>query len=407
LSFAVIVLTVLVLSRVYLAELLRIAQHLVSGYQGLDRFQDSFYRWLFYFSPYLRMFEFFMGCLAAHVFILYLNREVTSKERRLADMGLAIALITLAAFGAIYIDLIGYGQLRAYVQHLSLNFLCAPAIAFVLFYVGRYDSGFTRVLSSPTLVALGDTSYSIYLIHTWTLRIFIKPAAPEVNWFWGCEAAFRVAAAIVLTLLASYATYHLIEVPSRTWLRGRLTQLISWAYQDGVAVAQTREPPKHVEALPQTAAIPSVDAVRMRARFLFSANAASLLALVFLVGQALRSDYVDRVILQVLAAGRPVIAVDTASYGWNCRNYPVPPPHPKATYPGNVTAPLRGACDGRVQCTFLVNAAVIGDPANGCEKELSVQYRCSDSDVPRSTVLPAEAHGKTAILACTDASSAK
>lgn len=33
------------------------------------KFQDSFIRWVFYFSPYARITEFLLGCLTCHFFI--------------------------------------------------------------------------------------------------------------------------------------------------------------------------------------------------------------------------------------------------------------------------------------------------------------------------------------------------
>jgi len=227
LAYALIVMTALVVSRYYLSEILAFAQPRIPDYIGMDRPEQSLYRWLFYFSPYARVFEFFMGCLAAHAFILHLDRPVTRTEHQIANAMLVAALATLGLFGALNLGVVRLGGLNAYVQHLSLNFLCAPAIGYILFYVGRYDSGFTRFMASPTLVALGETSYSIYLVHTWTLRIFSRPPRPDADWLWGSEGAFRVICAIVLTLLVSYATYRLIEVPSRSWLRRKLGRLIA------------------------------------------------------------------------------------------------------------------------------------------------------------------------------------
>jgi len=88
-----------------------------------------------------------------------------------------------------------------------------------MFCVSRYNSlVLTAVLASPLLIYLGEISYSIYTVHTWTLRIFIRP---EVGFtpLLGIEAALRIIAAIGVTLLLSSATYRLIEVPSRRAIR--------------------------------------------------------------------------------------------------------------------------------------------------------------------------------------------
>ena len=68
------------------------------------------------------------------------------------------------------------------------------------------------------MVLLGDLSYSIYTVHTWTLRLFERrPGSFRPGL--GIEAVIRIALAIALTLILSSATYRLIEVPARGWLR--------------------------------------------------------------------------------------------------------------------------------------------------------------------------------------------
>jgi hypothetical protein len=45
--------------------------------------------------------------------------------------------------------------------------------------------------------------------------------------------------------------------------------------------------------------------------------------------------------------------------------------------PGNVTAPVHAACVGQKTCTFKVDQAIIGDPAEGCWKSFDVTYQCA------------------------------
>ena len=104
---------------------------------------------------------------------------------------------------------------------------------------------------------------------------------------------------------------------------------------------------------------------------------------------------------------RPEISVVTATYGLNCRDFSVPPGFTKWTSPGNVTDPVRQACNGRVQCSYLVEASKIGDPANGCGKDFSVEYICTrslgasvGSQATKTEFLSAEASGKTVNLTC-------
>jgi peptidoglycan/LPS O-acetylase OafA/YrhL len=392
--YAIIVTSLLVTTRYFLPDVLRYAQRYVPDYIGLDHFNQSFFRWLFYFSPYLRVLEFIMGCLAAHAFMLCAHRPVTKTERSMANVALALALVTLGFFGVSYLGFVSYGELDAYVQFLALNFLCAPLIGFVLFYLGRYDTAFTRFMSSPLLVLLGDTSYSMYLIHTWTLRLFTRPPAPAVNWFWIIEAMLRATCGIALTLIVSYGTYKIIEVPSRAWLRRMLDGLITTRIGDAEKSRITSPPTDRLESMRTELVTP------FRASLVFSGASIAFLAAIVVAGQTVRSNYVAAKVHRLWYGNRLEISVDAATYGLNCSNFSVPANFPKLTTRGNVSDAVKRFCDGQTQCKFTVNVLNIGDPANGCGKEFEVEYHCTDSDVRKSALLPAEANGKTLTFDC-------
>jgi peptidoglycan/LPS O-acetylase OafA/YrhL len=385
--YATVVTVFLVTTRYFLPDILSYAQRHVPDYIGLDHFDQSFFRWLFYFSPYLRVLEFFMGCLAAHAFMLRANRPVAAIERRMANGSLALALMMLGFFGVCYLGFIGYGELHAYVQFLALNFLCAPLIGFVLFYLARYDTAFTRFMSSPVLVLLGETSYSIYLVHTWTLRIFTRPPAPELNWIWISDAVLRVTCGIGLTLVVSYATYKIIEVPSRAWLRRKFSGIIARAFRDEVAGK---------EASPVSARA----SVVARSSVAHPASALAAIVMLVAVGQAARSEYFAAKFHRLWYGQRSEISVVVASYGLNCAKFIVPAPFPKTTTPGNVSAALKRACDGRQYCDYTIDVSSIGDPANSCGKDFSVEYACSGSPGTKLAYLAAEANGKAVTLVC-------
>lgn len=67
---------------------------------------------------------------------------------------------------------------------------------------------------------------------------------------------------------------------------------------------------------------------------------------------------------------------------------------------GNVTAHLSTACDGLSSCTYTISTAVVGDPAYGYKKTFEVYYTCSNSSVPYSATIAAEADGKSVTLSC-------
>jgi hypothetical protein len=100
-----------------------------------------------------------------------------------------------------------------------------------------------------------------------------------------------------------------------------------------------------------------------------------------------------------LSCDRGISIVD-ASYGLNCGNFAEPADVQKWVAPGNVTTPVRHACEGREQCTFIVDVSKLGDPARYCAKDFSATYRCDRQKEAKAVNLPAAADGKALFLSC-------
>lgn len=66
---------------------------------------------------------------------------------------------------------------------------------------------------------------------------------------------------------------------------------------------------------------------------------------------------------------------------------------------GNLTQPLRTACNGKATCQYTVDPTVIGDPAQGCAKDFEVDWTCGTSPGGRAS-LPGEAAGGKVNLSC-------
>jgi hypothetical protein len=138
----------------------------------------------------------------------------------------------------------------------------------------------------------------------------------------------------------------------------------------------------------------------VRTRVVFSIGMICLLIGIAVIGQAARSSYVAERLHKLLYGDRAEISVVTASYGLNCRDFPVPTGLPKRTDQGNETAVMKRYCDGRELCNYLVDVNVIGDPANGCGKEFAVDYICTGSSTRWTATILAEANGKWVTLTC-------
>lgn len=89
------------------------------------------------------------------------------------------------------------------------------------------------------------------------------------------------------------------------------------------------------------------------------------------------------------ASSADEIAVRSATYGANC-----------SAQAGNATDELQSACGGKASCDYDVDVNKLGDPADGCEKDFTVEYVCSTNSAAKTTKVPNEANGNTARLSC-------
>jgi hypothetical protein len=95
------------------------------------------------------------------------------------------------------------------------------------------------------------------------------------------------------------------------------------------------------------------------------------------------------------------IDIATSSYGGSCRDFTPERPAKNTFHDGNATAAVTRACTGKLHCQFDVEAAMLGDPAPGCDKDFTVAYRCSPEDsAPKVVNVGGEADGATVVLDC-------
>jgi hypothetical protein len=98
----------------------------------------------------------------------------------------------------------------------------------------------------------------------------------------------------------------------------------------------------------------------------------------------------------------PPIDVVAATYGSTCRNFRPQPPFTNTFRNGNATDVIRRLCFHEKKCTVVLDVVTLGDPANGCGKDFSVEYRCRGSGPPVTAEVPAEADGKVITLDCSN-----
>jgi peptidoglycan/LPS O-acetylase OafA/YrhL len=165
----------------------------------------KFIEWLGYYSPYVRLSEFLIGCL---VFRIGASLPAPSDaERRLAPLIAFIAILWLG-IADVWLNLPGpmstYGWCGGYT----------PGVALLIFCCCRYGGS---ILENKWLQTAGDASYSFYLIHTliivWFLRLM---PAPTKNLL---LATAVIGSAMAINLAISLVTYRIFERPARNAIR--------------------------------------------------------------------------------------------------------------------------------------------------------------------------------------------
>jgi peptidoglycan/LPS O-acetylase OafA/YrhL len=175
---------------------------------------DCFVRWLLYFSPYLRIGEFILGALVAQFYIQLQGRKATEVENTLGNA------IFIAAAGSVFvISYFAYGPGIAMnvFEKMDMNFALAPSAALLIFCAARHRSAVLHLLNTRATIALGDASYSIYLVHLGVLL--------AVAWVTGSVArglvfdGIRLVVVIAAIVALSMFVYRFYEAPFREWLR--------------------------------------------------------------------------------------------------------------------------------------------------------------------------------------------
>ena len=180
-----------------------------------ERPQDSFVRWLLYFSPYLRLGEFALGSLVAEFYVQMRGHKVSEVENVAGVAGFVAAATSVV--GVTYLEYspnIGMTVLR----EMNMNFALAPSAAVLIFCAARYHGAVFRVLTCRPVMVLGEASYSIYLVHLVILTAAARLLAPA-----GHGTLYELVELLLVVLvifLISVALYAFYEAPARRLLRG-------------------------------------------------------------------------------------------------------------------------------------------------------------------------------------------
>jgi len=177
--------------------------------------QDSFVRWLLYFSPYLRLGEFVLGALVAQLYAQLRSVTVSTRENSVGAVGFVGAAASAVAVTYLeYSPNVGTTILR----QMNMNFALAPSAALLIFCAARYRGAIFRPLTCRPVMVLGEASYSIYLVHLVILTTAARLLVPARH-----GILYDVAELLLITIvifLISITLYAFYEAPARKLLRG-------------------------------------------------------------------------------------------------------------------------------------------------------------------------------------------
>jgi peptidoglycan/LPS O-acetylase OafA/YrhL len=177
--------------------------------------QDSFVRWLLYFSPYLRLGEFVLGSMVAELYAQLRKKAVSKLENAVGTI-----VFIVAAASMVWVTYMEYAPNvgMTVLRQTNMNFALASPAALLIFCAARYHGAVFQLLKWRPVIALGEASYSIYLVH-----LVVLTAAARLIASAGHSVLYGLTELLVLVfiiLLISMALYRYYEAPARKILRG-------------------------------------------------------------------------------------------------------------------------------------------------------------------------------------------
>jgi peptidoglycan/LPS O-acetylase OafA/YrhL len=178
-------------------------------------YENSLLRWLFYFNPAARLAEFLAGMAAAQLYLAPTPRAAALAPASASELTLVAILTTVVFHLWIYAAVAPTHSLVG----RTASPLYGPLVAVMMYFIARYETRWSRLLSQALPVQLGRASYSMYLLHEVIPSAFKRLGLVTADVATGWVAWVG---ALLLLALVSRASYALIERPARQALRAML-----------------------------------------------------------------------------------------------------------------------------------------------------------------------------------------
>ena len=195
--------------------------------------QDSFFRWIMYFFPLAQLPNFLLGALIGQ--LLFFKGPPRESSALRPDLMFWVAM----AFTAL-LYLLAFSPYRiSFITHLHYNALFSVPIAFIIYALTNPDTRICRFLSHRLLVKMGESSYSIYLLHTpiIVLVVLLHRYVGQTEWAFGYKVFMAVAVGVTVIVI-SRLTYLLIERPGQRLMRDGLLSAGNWVGRRARAIAR-------------------------------------------------------------------------------------------------------------------------------------------------------------------------
>lgn len=179
-----------------------------------SNYSYSFANWLGFLSPYVRIWEFIIGMLAAHLYLGVSAQAPTGGAAR------ALGLAGWAAFGFILLTFLPAVWAQDWVKKVMRLVGYTPFIGLLIYACARLpQASIARLFALRPFVTLGEYSYSIYLFHIFVLPLLVKGPLSQL------PTGVKTALFMLIVLSCARLLYQWIEAPWRKRLRQSLTPL--------------------------------------------------------------------------------------------------------------------------------------------------------------------------------------
>lgn len=182
----------------------------------MQDFDNSFFRWAFYLSPYAQLPGFICGALTCQIYFLLRQRELKGRlwPNVLAwgsAAGIALLWIEFQRVGASghWLRLVEPADIFV---ALHMNMLFVPMCCGLLLGLATQQSSLGRVLTAPVVLFFGAISYSTYLSHPLVI-------GATMRWLPWLPASALIIIEPVLITLCSVLLYWFVEMPGQQILR--------------------------------------------------------------------------------------------------------------------------------------------------------------------------------------------